>query len=305
MDQSRGRTQITQGQSMTQRYDELIRINTDDMLESFGVHNVRWGRSLLAAACYWPARRFAQTMLEFDRRVACDGLHAAATWGLGQFAATVTVAGLHRLPRQGPVLIVANHPGITDTLAIFASLPRADLHAVAAVRPFLQALDNMTQRLILVDEAAGSHLGVVRGVTQQLRRGGCVLTFPAGKIEPDPALLPGAEAALEGWSDSIGLFARLAPAAQIVPVLVSGVFSPAALHSPLARLRRRQADRERFAAMLQVAAPRRYPVRVVVAVGQPLLAADLLTCSSSAGARQAVVAGMRALLAAPPQSLLL
>jgi hypothetical protein len=54
--------------------EDLIRINTKDILESFGLGSVRRGRRLLAAACYWPARRFALTVLEFDRRVAQDGL---------------------------------------------------------------------------------------------------------------------------------------------------------------------------------------------------------------------------------------
>jgi hypothetical protein len=90
-----------------------------------------------------------------------------------------------------------------------------------------------------------------------------------------------------------------------VPVLVSGVFSRRSLASPWAQLRRSQADRERFAAMLQVAAPHRYPVRVTVALGKPLQAADLLTRNSSAGVKQAVVAEMRALLEASPRKLLL
>lgn len=284
--------------------DELIAINTQDMLDSFGLRGVRFGRRLLAAACYWPARRFAQTVLSFDRRVQTDGLHAAAAWGVRQFAAEVEVLGAEHLPPSGPVVVVANHPGITDTLAIFAALPRADLHTVAAVRPFLAALDNMNRRLIYVDESAPSHLGVVRSVAHQLRAGGCVLTFPAGKIEPDPAVLPGAVASLAQWTDSIGLFARLVPEARIVPLLVSGVFSPAALHSPLARLRREQKERERFAAMLQVAAPRRYPVRVTVALGPPLLAGDLLERRGSAGVKAAVVTAMCELLAASPQRLL-
>jgi hypothetical protein len=118
-------------------------------------------------------------------------------------------------------------------------------------------------------------------------------------------VLGGASAALEDWTDSIGLFARLAPEAQIVPLLVSGVFSPRALGSPLARLRRRPADRERFAAMLQVAAPWLYPVCVTVAVGRPLPAGELLAQSSSAGVKQAVISEMRKLLATSPHTLVL
>jgi 1-acyl-sn-glycerol-3-phosphate acyltransferase len=201
------------------------------------------------------------------------------------------------------VLFVANHPGITDTLALFAALPRADLLTVAAVRPFLTALDNITQRLIYVEEDAHAHLGVVRSVSRHLRCGGSVLTFPGGRIEPDPAVLPGASAALDAWTDSIGLFARLVPQVQIVPLLVSGVFSPRSLGSPLTRLRRTQGDRERFAAMLQVAAPRRYPVRVTVTAGRPLPAGELLTQASSAAVKQAVVAEMRRLLDTSPRRL--
>jgi hypothetical protein len=284
--------------------ENLIRINTRDMLESFGLGGVRRGRRFLAAACYWPARRFALTVLEFDRRVGQDGLHSAANWGVRQFAAGVKLVDGEHLPASGPVLFVANHPGITDTLALYAVLPRADLHTVAAVRPFLTALDNMTRRLIYVDEDAHAHLGVVRSVARHLRSGGSVLTFPAGRIEPDPAVLPGAYAGFEQWTDSIGLFARLAPETQLVPVLVSGVFSPRALASPLARLRRRQEDRERLAAMLQVVAPRRYPVRVTVALGRPLSASGLLAAGNSSDIKAAVVNAMRGLLKTSPQPLL-
>jgi 1-acyl-sn-glycerol-3-phosphate acyltransferase len=280
--------------------EDLIRTNTKDMLESFGLGHVRRWRPLLAACCYWPARRFALTVLEFDRRVACDGLRLAAQWSLQEFAATVNLQGSEHLPPYGPVLLVSNHPGITDTLALFAAIRRTDLQTVAAVRPFLTALENMTRHLIYVDEEANAHLGVVRRVTRHLREGGCVLTFPAGRIEPDPSVQEGASAALEEWSDSIGLFSRLAPEAQIVPVLVSGVFSARALRSLPVRVRRNQADRERFAAMLQVVAPRLYPVRVTVAIGRPLPPANLLARSSSSGIKEAVVKEMRRLLETSP-----
>ena len=289
--------------------EDLIRINTNDMLASFGLGQIRRGRRLLAAVCYWPARRFALTVLEFDRRVERDGLQAAATWGVQQFAAEVQLLGREHLPTAGPALLVANHPGITDTLALYAAVARNDLCTVAAARPFLAALGNIGKRLIYVDEDANTHLGVVRSVARHLRSGGSVLTFPAGKIEPDPAVLPGAGAALDEWTDSISLFVRLAPETQVIPVLVSGVFSPRALANPLARLRRRQTDRERFAAMLQVAAPRRYPVRVTVALGRPCGTPNLTTAGSlggnSATVKQAVVDEMHRLLETSPQRLLL
>lgn len=266
------------------------------MLASFGLEHVRWGRRLLESACYYPAQRFALTILEFDRRVASDGLHRAAMWGMQQFAADVTVTGAGNIPPQGPVLFLANHPGITDTLALFTALARPDLLVIAAVRPFLQSLDNVTRRLLYVDQNAGSNLGVVRSAANHLRRSGSLLTFPAGKIEPDPAVLPGAAAALEHWSESIDLFARLAPATHVVPVLVSGVFARRALASPLVRLRRRQADRERFAAMLQIVAPQRYPVCVQVSVGTPITAAPRRDAQSGV-LKQAVVEEMRRLIA--------
>lgn len=137
--------------------DALVAINTQDMLESFGLGKVRHGRRLLAAACRSPARRFAHTVLAFDRRVAQEGLHAAAAWGIQEFAAQLEVIGAEQLPQpSGPVIVVANHPGITDTLAIFAAL-FANVQTVAAVRPFLCALDNMTRRLIFIDETAPTH----------------------------------------------------------------------------------------------------------------------------------------------------
>ncbi|MBW7885325.1 MAG: 1-acyl-sn-glycerol-3-phosphate acyltransferase [Caldilineaceae bacterium] len=279
----------------TPTLDELIRINTQDMLESFGLGATQRGRRLLEWACAWPARRFALTVLEYDRRVQVEGLQLAAIWALQQFSVQVELIGRHHVPATGPVLFLSNHPGIADTLALFATLPRADLYTVAAIRPFLISLPNMARRLIFVPEDNASQLGVVRTVAGRLREGAAILTFPAGRIEPDPDLLPGAEAALESWSSSIDLFARLAPATRLVPLLVAGVFSPRSLTNPLLRLRRRQDDKERLAAMLQVINPVRYPVHVTVTAGPPLAAEDV-TSRGGRSAREAVIETMRGLM---------
>ncbi len=110
----------------------------------------------------------------------------------------------------------------------------------------------------------------MRAAARHLRGGGAVLTFPAGRIEPDPAVLPGAAAALDRWSSSADLFARLAPNLAVVPVVVSGVISPSALRIPVTRLRRQERDREWLAATLQMLVPALRNVEVRVEFGRPV-----------------------------------
>jgi hypothetical protein len=115
----------------------------------------------------------------------------------------------------------------------------------------VRALENVAQRTFFVTDRSGERLAVVRQVTRYIQRGGAVLICPAGKIEPDPAVMPGAVESLQTWSDSLGLFIRIAPQAVVAPTLVSGVVYGPALHHPLTRLRRSARDRERIAATLQ------------------------------------------------------
>ncbi len=117
-----------------------------------------------------------------------------------------------------------------------------DLRIVAAQRPFLEALPNVTRQLIFVPEQDGQRMGVVRAVVSHLRLGGAILTFPAGQIEPDPISMPGAVESLASWSESIAIFSRLVPEVKIVVAIVSGVLWPAATQSPITRLRRQQKD---------------------------------------------------------------
>lgn len=230
----------------------LTRVNTDDFLTSFGLENLRRGRAALEALCWLPARRFAQQMVRYDLEVASEGLRAASTRTLQGYVSRVEVSGQEHIPSEGPLLVLSNHPGMSDTLVHFTSLPRADLKIIAGERPFLQALTNVSRYLFYVSEEAGQRMSVVRNAVGHLRRGGAVLTFPAGQIEPDPASMPGAVASLANWSESVAIFARTVPETMIVTAIVSGVVWPAAFNHPLTRLRRKKFDQERLGAALQV-----------------------------------------------------
>lgn len=278
--------------------DWLTEINTDDLLAAWGLEQPRRGQRLLRWLCRPAARWLARQVITYDELVGAHGLAAGAGWILRRHVRSVVVAGAAGVPRAGPVLVVANHPGLSDTAALFASLPRADLRVVAADRPFLRALPHTSRHLILLPERTGERLGVVRAVTGHLRRGGAVLTFPGGEIEPDPAVLPGAVEALARWSESVGLFARALPQLQIVPAIVSGVLAPAAQRHPLTRLRRQRADRERFGAMLQILVPAYRAVDVRVVFGPPLAAADL--AAGAGGITRAVADQARRLIEQPP-----
>jgi len=238
--------------------------------ESLGWEHGRPGGAFARVLLRPAARRIAREFAACDEVFASRELPEAARWTLDHFSAAVEVAGLDRIPRGGPILLVANHPGLTDAVALIAALDRPDLRIVAADYPFLHALRGLGPRLLFLD-ASRTQLGWIREVSRDLRQGSVVLLFPAGSLEPDPAVL-GFESALRSWSDSVGLIARLAPDAQIVPAAVTGVLSARAFAHPLTRLRRAPRDRQRVATLLQMIDPRFRPVTARIAFGSPLVA---------------------------------
>ena len=252
--------------------ETLTRVCVEDLLSAFGLGETRNGvlRRPSEMLARIPARRLARQAAVYDAIVGEGGLGAGGAWAMERMARRLEVAGMGNVPREGPVLLVANHPGLGDSLALFATIPRPDLRVIAARRPFLDALPNTSRYLLTVDEASPGRLGAVRAARRHLKGGGAVLTFPGGKIEPDPAVLPGAVEALGRWSGSVDLFARLVPGLRIVPAVVSGVISPAALRNPLTFLRRKREDREWLAATLQMLTPALRNVTTKVAFGQPV-----------------------------------
>lgn len=237
--------------------DRLTEINLDDLFDAAGLARLR--HTPLQRLLRPSARRFALRAHEFDRRVGEQGLARGSAWLLHRMTGGARVAGVAHVPREGPTVVLANHPGMTDTVALLACLgSRPDLRVIAADRPFLRALPSVARHLILVPDDDDRRTGVLRLGANHLRRGGALLTFPAGAIEPDPVTFGRAEAidSMRRWSDSYLLFARLVPGTRFVPAIVGDVISPDAQRHPLARLRRRREDRERMAAALQVSLPR-------------------------------------------------
>lgn len=258
---------------MDPRTRTLLDVNIDDLLEAFGWQDTPLVHGLVRRLARMPALRFAREMTAFDDAVEASGVAAAARAMLAGYTRAVRARNLQCIPATGPVLLLSNHPGMTDTLALFSSIPRADLLALAAERPFLQALPAARRSLVFLSEDRARRFAAMRRAIDHLRAGGALLTFPAGEIEPDPAVLPGAEQALERWSGSSINFLRFVPDLTVVPIIVSGVLTPRTQRSPLTLLRRQRADREKLAAALQVLVHALFPSAWRVSVTVDVVAA--------------------------------
>ena len=214
----------------------LRRTLLDALFKDFDHSRKIWIRKVLEPLVWVSAHRFAGMMARFDENVAYAGFREAVRQFLSPFVSDIDLVGREFIPEEGPLLIVSNHPGTYDSLAIAASLPRDDLNIIATNYPLLERLPAISQHLIFTNPQIDPNMSVVRSTVRHLQSGGAVLIFPSGRVEPDPAIYPNALDKLQAWSTSLDLFLRKVPQTKVVVTIISGILSPVFLHNPLIRL---------------------------------------------------------------------
>jgi 1-acyl-sn-glycerol-3-phosphate acyltransferase len=282
--------------------ETLTQINLDDLISSFGWENHPFLERLLRRAFISPPQKFARQMVEFDLAIRARGLVAASRLAARNYVEEIRLFGRDRIPASA-FLALSNHPGMADTLSLFTALNRPDLKIIALDRPFLNALPNMSKQLAYVTEDSAARFLLIRRVSAHLRNGGAALTFPAGHIEPDPDVHPDAVESLCSWTDSAGVFIRMAPETPVLPVVVRGVIRRKTAKHPLTYLKRAREEREKLAAALQVLTHvmfKKRDVHVRVQVGNPIYAKELGTTETKV-IHQAVLAEMKQLIENPPE----
>lgn len=192
-----------------------------------------WVRQLIK----WVAFPFTLEMVRLGHRyeslVNQDGsVQRASEWLLKTCSAGVTAQGAENIPSEGALLIVANHAGMGDAIAIHTFLPRRDIYTVVFQRGLLAGLPSFVNYCIVIDEE--DPIGSIRQIVRVLKEGHAVLLFPYGKIEHDPALdLQQATSTLEGWSRSVEIIARQVTDIAVLPTAVGGVLSRRGLRHPI------------------------------------------------------------------------
>lgn len=96
----------------------------------------------------------------------------------------VDEAALARIPATGRLLIVANHPsGALDALALLDAVGRVRRDVRIVANDFLSAIEPLSG-LLLPLRVLGGGAGAesIRAIEAALRRGECVIVFPAGEV---------------------------------------------------------------------------------------------------------------------------
>jgi hypothetical protein len=210
------------------QYHEVRAIALAEMIQIAGARSRRVAKIALAL----PATALARSLVALDGDLAGDSLRLAALTALRRFGVAPELDPVDAAMRKGPLLVVANHPGLFDALALFAAVGRDDLCTLAARRPLFDALPNLRRRLVVIEPDAAGGLALRRAL-HHLRRGGALLHFPAGRIEPDPRVAPRGTPLLQPWKPGLDTLlaaaARTCPDLRVAAALVSGVISPRAL----------------------------------------------------------------------------
>jgi hypothetical protein len=278
----------------------LNRHITDEIFAAFGYGRRSWPRRFLWPVFWPPAHLFARLAADVDQNVARFGLAEAARRLLPRFVTGVEVIGAENIPPQGPVLVASNHPGAYDSVAVLANLPLPDLKVVVSDVSLLRSLPALDRKLIYTVGGVDGRMMALRNMIRQLQAGGSVLIFATGFVDPDPAVLPGADEKLADWSPSLELALRRVPKARILPTIVSGVLSPTSLRSPLLRFQKEAWRQRKLAEFLQVIQQlvfrRDYSLTPRISFGEAFTAEELSGRNPSGKIMPEIIAQARSLL---------
>jgi hypothetical protein len=251
----------------------------DEIFYALGLSRTGPGRRLLGPLFRPVAGRFGRIAARADGEVPLSGLSGGARRILPDLSLSPAARGAESIPRDGPLLLVSNHPGGFDSVAILSSVPRNDMKVFISDVPFTRAFPFARQYFIFTPKTVVGGQAALRAGVEHLQGGGSLLIFPHHDVEPDPELGPGAAEAIGDWSRSVEIMLRRVPQSRLQVAIASGVLMPKFLRNPLLRIRKEAARRQKLAEVMQIVRqmlfPRSVRVDIHVSFGRPLEAMAL------------------------------
>ena len=224
-------------------------------------------RPLLRGIGRWSRLDVVDAFLAANREVQGFAFVTAALQFLGT-RYRVEPAALARIPAQGRLLVVANHPsGALDALALLDAVGRVRRDVRIVANDFLGAIPNLREQLLPVRILGGRPSpDSLRAVEAALGRGECVIVFPAGEV----SRLGPRGVRDTRWRRGFLRFARACDA-PVLPVRIQArnsalFYGASALFKPAgtALLAREMFARRARALTLRVGAARKIPANVDV-----------------------------------------
>ena len=232
--------------------DEIAKEVVRDVSQVFKVNSDSWWYWVWQKLLMIPASKFAEFMRSADLKVGMKSMWEAARDLLHRYSGGCEVDGGLHLPKEGPLLVISNHPGATDSLAALALLERPDVHMVANARPTLEVLPNTSEHMVYLDKKTPDRMMSLRNMIHLLEDGQAVIILPRGNIEPEPSLYPGALESLKHWSESLGIFLSRVPDTNLQLILSQNVLTPQAWHHPLTKMGKTESRKHEIAMILQL-----------------------------------------------------
>jgi len=231
--------------------NSLARLIMDEILLYLRLKQRNMLRRLISFIGKYPSTWLADTLARYEKRIEESSFLQASREALVLFSDGIKVNGKERIPEQGALLIIANHPGLVDALGALVVAGRENVKIVAGKRDILRVLPNLRRHFLELDADVNLRASATREIIHLLDQGETVLIFPRGLLEPDPNIRPGTLESLQEWSRSIGIFLAKVPEAHLVPMLISQVLTEKAWNSWLAQRFRFPKRRHQMAMVVQ------------------------------------------------------